>query len=149
VADALEYAAGQGVLHRDVKPSNLLLDVWSTVWLTDFGLAKATGTPDLTRTGDLLGTLRYVAPERFRGRPTPAATKKRSAWDDSSVPGDKHSQRPWRRPRRVRRHPCSTRLLIRAGRAKPDSAGAFFHTFFGTSCALLLSRGLHAKAFPA
>jgi hypothetical protein len=66
-AEALEYAAGQGVLHRDVKPSNLLLDVWGTVWLTDFGLAKATGTPDLTRTGDVLGTLRYMAPERFRG----------------------------------------------------------------------------------
>jgi serine/threonine-protein kinase len=67
VAEALEYAAGQGVLHRDVKPSNLLLDVWGTVWLTDFGLAKASGTPDLTRTGDLLGTLRYMAPERFQG----------------------------------------------------------------------------------
>jgi tetratricopeptide (TPR) repeat protein/tRNA A-37 threonylcarbamoyl transferase component Bud32 len=68
VADALEYAAGQGVLHRDVKPSNLLLDVWGTVWLTDFGLAKASGTPDLTRTGDLFGTLRYLAPERCEGR---------------------------------------------------------------------------------
>jgi serine/threonine protein kinase/tetratricopeptide (TPR) repeat protein len=68
VAEALEYAAGQGVLHRDVKPSNLLLDVWGTVWLTDFGLAKATGAPDLTRPGDLLGTLRYLAPERFDGR---------------------------------------------------------------------------------
>jgi serine/threonine protein kinase/Tfp pilus assembly protein PilF len=68
VADALEYAAGQGVLHRDVKPSNLLLDVWGAVWLTDFGLAKATGTADLTRTGDLFGTLRYLAPERFSGR---------------------------------------------------------------------------------
>jgi serine/threonine-protein kinase len=68
IAEALDYAAGQGVLHRDVKPSNLLLDVWGTVWLTDFGLAKASGTPDLTRTGDLLGTLRYLAPERFEGR---------------------------------------------------------------------------------
>jgi serine/threonine-protein kinase len=67
-AEALEYAAGQGVLHRDVKPSNLLLDVWGNVWLTDFGLAKAAGTPDLTRTGDVLGTLHYMAPERFRGR---------------------------------------------------------------------------------
>jgi serine/threonine protein kinase len=68
VAEALEYAAGQEVLHRDIKPSNLLLDVWGTVWLTDFGLAKATGTPDLTRPSDLLGTLRYLAPERFEGR---------------------------------------------------------------------------------
>jgi serine/threonine-protein kinase len=68
IAGALDYAAGQGVLHRDVKPSNLLLDVFGTVWLTDFGLAKATGTPDLTRTGDVVGTLRYLAPERFEGR---------------------------------------------------------------------------------
>jgi serine/threonine protein kinase len=67
VAEALEYAAQQGVLHRDIKPSNLLLDVWGNVWLTDFGLARASGTPDLTRTGDLLGTLRYMAPERFQG----------------------------------------------------------------------------------
>jgi serine/threonine protein kinase/Flp pilus assembly protein TadD len=68
VAGALEYAAAQGILHRDVKPSNLLLDVWGTVWLTDFGLAKAAGTPDLTRPGGLFGTLRYLAPERFQGR---------------------------------------------------------------------------------
>jgi tetratricopeptide (TPR) repeat protein len=68
VAEALEYAAAQGVLHRDIKPSNLLLDVFGRVWLTDFGLAKATGTPDLTHSGDLLGTLRYMAPERFQGR---------------------------------------------------------------------------------
>jgi serine/threonine protein kinase len=68
VADALDYAADQGILHRDVKPSNLLLDVFGTVWLTDFGLAKASGAPDLTHTGDLFGTLRYLAPERFRGR---------------------------------------------------------------------------------
>ena len=65
---AFEYSAGQGVLHRDVKPSNLILDVFGTVWLTDFGLAKATDTPDLTHTGDLFGTLRYLAPERFRGQ---------------------------------------------------------------------------------
>src|SRR5262249_49333612 len=49
------------------KPSNLLLDVWGSVWLTDFGLAKASGTADLTGPGDLLGTLRYMAPERFAG----------------------------------------------------------------------------------
>jgi serine/threonine protein kinase len=67
VADALEYAAGQGVLHRDIKPSNLLLDLRGTVWITDFGLAKAAGLDELTETGDLIGTLRYMAPERFRG----------------------------------------------------------------------------------
>ena len=67
-AEALDYAAGQGVLHRDVKPSNLLLDVRGTLWVTDFGLAKLAGQEDLTQTGDILGTLRYMAPERFQGR---------------------------------------------------------------------------------
>src|SRR5262249_51609112 len=69
VADALAHAASQGVLHRDIKPSNLLLDETGNVWVTDFGLAKAdTDGDDLTHTGDVLGTLRYLAPERFSGR---------------------------------------------------------------------------------
>jgi WD40 repeat protein/serine/threonine protein kinase len=69
VAEALAYAAGQGVLHRDIKPSNLLLDLQGTVWVTDFGLAKAaTDTEDLTHTGDVIGTVRYLAPERFGGQ---------------------------------------------------------------------------------
>jgi serine/threonine-protein kinase len=67
VCDALHYAHGQGIVHRDVKPSNLLLDLQGTVWVTDFGLAKAADEEDLTHTGDVLGTLRYMAPERFQG----------------------------------------------------------------------------------
>ncbi len=66
-AEALHYAHSQGTLHRDIKPSNLLLDLQGTVWITDFGLAKAADEADLTRTGDLIGTLRYMAHERFRG----------------------------------------------------------------------------------
>jgi serine/threonine protein kinase/Flp pilus assembly protein TadD len=68
VAEALDYAHRQGVLHRDVKPSNLLLDGQGTVWVADFGLAKAADSDDLTRTGDIVGTVRYMAPERFEGR---------------------------------------------------------------------------------
>jgi tetratricopeptide (TPR) repeat protein/WD40 repeat protein len=71
VADALAYAHRQGVLHRDVKPSNLLLDAQGTVWITDFGLAKAEGADDLTQAGDIVGTVRYMAPERFDGRSLP------------------------------------------------------------------------------
>jgi serine/threonine protein kinase/WD40 repeat protein/tetratricopeptide (TPR) repeat protein len=68
-AEALAYAHGQGVLHRDIKPSNLLLDLRGTVWVADFGLAKAASDgDDLTHTGDIIGTIRYMAPERFRGR---------------------------------------------------------------------------------
>jgi serine/threonine protein kinase len=67
VAEALGYAHSQGILHRDIKPSNLLLDTHGTVWITDFGLAKAADSDDLTHTGDLVGTFRYIAPERFQG----------------------------------------------------------------------------------
>ena len=68
VAQALAYAHEQGVLHRDVKPSNLLLDLRGTVWITDFGLAKDDDARNLTEQGDILGTLRYMAPERLSGK---------------------------------------------------------------------------------
>jgi len=67
VADALAHAHQQGVLHRDIKPSNLLLDVAGRVWVTDFGLAKIEGSEGPTRTGDIVGTVRYMPPERFDG----------------------------------------------------------------------------------
>ena len=68
IAEALDYAHGRGILHRDIKPSNLLMDLKGTVWVTDFGLAKAAGAEDLTHTGDIVGTIRYMAPERFQGK---------------------------------------------------------------------------------
>ncbi len=71
VAEALEYANRQGILHRDIKPSNLLLDNRGNVWVADFGLAKTAEADDLTHTGDILGTIRYMAPERFSGRCDP------------------------------------------------------------------------------
>src|SRR5262249_58913395 len=58
VAEALEYANRQGVLHRDVKPSNLLLDNRGNVWIADFGLAKTSDADDLTHTGDIQGPSR-------------------------------------------------------------------------------------------
>jgi serine/threonine protein kinase/WD40 repeat protein len=67
-AEGLAHAHSQGILHRDVKPSNLLLDLQGTLWITDFGLAKTEGGVDLTHSGELLGTLRYMAPERFEGK---------------------------------------------------------------------------------
>ncbi len=65
-AQGLAHAHARGILHRDIKPSNLLLDTAGVVWITDFGLAKSE-EDGLTATGDILGTLRFMAPERFRG----------------------------------------------------------------------------------
>ena len=66
-AEALNHAHAMGILHRDIKPSNLLVDSRGNLWVTDFGLARFQDEPGLTRTGDLLGTLRYLAPELAMG----------------------------------------------------------------------------------
>ena len=70
IAQAVDYAHKQGVLHRDIKPANLLVDVHETVWVTDFGLAKVFGDSELTQSGDVFGTIRYMAPEQFAGEST-------------------------------------------------------------------------------
>jgi hypothetical protein len=63
-AEGLAYAHQRGVIHRDVKPSNLLLDDQGTLWITDFGLARRLDDPTLTQGGALLGTPRYMSPEQ-------------------------------------------------------------------------------------
>jgi WD40 repeat protein/serine/threonine protein kinase len=67
-AEALDHAHNRGILHRDVKPANLLLDETGKLWVADFGLAQLGGHSDLTLTGDLVGTLRYMSPEQALGK---------------------------------------------------------------------------------
>jgi serine/threonine-protein kinase len=69
VADALTYAHAQGVVHRDVKPQNILLDEQGRVYLADFGIARIVeGGPSITRTGMVSGTPQYMAPEQATGK---------------------------------------------------------------------------------
>lgn len=68
VASGLQHAHQQGLVHRDIKPGNLLMDNDGKIWITDFGLAKVfDNTSPLSRTGDAIGTPRYMAPEQICG----------------------------------------------------------------------------------
>ena len=73
-AQALDVAHARGVVHRDVKPANLLLDEQGNVHVADFGVASAAGLESLTQTGTVLGTAGYLAPEQAQGNRTSPAT---------------------------------------------------------------------------
>jgi serine/threonine protein kinase len=66
-SEALQHAHENGIIHRDVKPSNLLIDGHGKLWVTDFGLARIQCDHGVTLTGDIIGTLRYMSPEQASG----------------------------------------------------------------------------------
>jgi serine/threonine protein kinase len=73
VADGLQAMWEAGMVHRDVKPGNILLDVSGNAYITDFGLAKDRDGTVLTRPGQPLGSMDYMPPEQIRGEPVTAA----------------------------------------------------------------------------
>jgi serine/threonine-protein kinase len=86
VAAGLQAAHAAGVLHRDIKPANLLLDRGGQVKITDFGIAHVAGSAPVTRTGTVIGTPAYLAPERLAAhQPALPPTCTRSVWSATSA----------------------------------------------------------------
>src|SRR5207237_1716212 len=73
VADALQYAHDEKLIHRDIKPENMLLGRRNEVLLSDFGLATIAQSGHSLSKRDVAGTIIYMAPEQFRGKPAPAS----------------------------------------------------------------------------
>ena len=74
ILEALRFAHKKGVIHRDIKPQNIIVDDDGRVKVTDFGIARAANSAAMTETGSILGTAHYLSPEQAQGRPAEAST---------------------------------------------------------------------------
>src|ERR671932_2188092 len=74
IAEALRVAHERGVIHRDIKPHNILITESGDVKVTDFGIARAASSSTMTRTGSILGTAHYISPEQAMGEPVGPAS---------------------------------------------------------------------------
>jgi serine/threonine protein kinase len=137
-ARALDSAHARGVVHRDVKPANLLIADDETIRVSDFGIARAADQDTLTAVGSVLGSVGYMAPEQARGEPTSPASDRYAlacvafelltGGGRSSATARRPRPRPTRRRRR-RRHarssrPCrrgSTASSRKRSRSSPES----------------------------
>jgi predicted Ser/Thr protein kinase len=112
MADALAAAHERGVLHRDVKPSNVIVDTQGTAHLIDFGIARSKGDSTLTATGMMVGTPDFLAPETARGE---AASPASDAWQLAATVSYALSGHP---PRGERDNPISS--LMAAAQGEPN-----------------------------
>ena len=123
MADALAAAHERGVLHRDVKPSNVIVDQQGTAHLIDFGIARSKGDSTLTATGMMVGTPDFLAPETARGE---AASPASDSWQLAATVSYALTGRP---PRGERENPISS--LMAAAQGEP--------------CTTLPQRSAHAR----
>jgi hypothetical protein len=126
-ADALDFAHRRGVVHRDVKPANLLLDEHGDLAVGDFGIAKVAADTALTQTGQVVGTAAYVSPEQADGRPvTPASDVFSLAVVAFELLAGARPGRPGAAPLPPAVRRVLGRGLARDPAERPRSAGAFF-----------------------